>query len=84
MHKLSTTVPQSSTLAALCFLGLLGVLHEYAGGALVGGTRLRVARLVIAVAAALRYENLCIIPARKEIDAQILPALVAASCLIIA
>ena len=34
MHKLSTAVPQSSTLTALCFLGLLGVLHEYACGAL--------------------------------------------------
>ena len=28
MHKLSTAAPQSSTLTALCFLGLLGVLHE--------------------------------------------------------
>jgi hypothetical protein len=34
MHKLSTAVPQSSTLTTLCFLGLLGVLHEYACGAL--------------------------------------------------
>jgi hypothetical protein len=34
MHKLSAPVPQSSTLTALCFLGLLGVLHEYACGAL--------------------------------------------------
>ena len=34
MHKLSTAVPQSSTLTALRFLGLLGVLHEYACGAL--------------------------------------------------
>ena len=34
MHNLSTAVPQSSTLTALCFLGLLGVLHEYACGAL--------------------------------------------------
>ena len=34
MHKLSTAVLQSSTLTALCFLGLLGVLHEYACGAL--------------------------------------------------
>ena len=32
MHKLSTAVPQSSTLTPLCFLGLLGVLHEYACG----------------------------------------------------
>ena len=32
MHKLSTAVPQSSTLTVLCFLGLLGVLHEYACG----------------------------------------------------
>ena len=30
IHKLSTAVPQSSTLTALYFLGLLGVLHEYA------------------------------------------------------
>ncbi len=34
MHKLSTAVPQTSTLTAFCFLGLLGVLHEYACGAL--------------------------------------------------
>ena len=34
IHKLSTAVPQSSTLTALCFLGLLGVLQEYACGAL--------------------------------------------------
>jgi len=34
MHKLSTAVPPSSTLTALCFLGLLGVLHQYACGAL--------------------------------------------------
>ena len=34
MHKLSTAVPQSSVLTALFFLGLLGVLHEYACGAL--------------------------------------------------
>ena len=34
MHKLSTAVPQSSTLTALYCLGLLGVLHEYACGAL--------------------------------------------------
>ncbi len=33
MHKFSTAVPQSSTLTALCFLGLLGVLQEYACGA---------------------------------------------------
>ncbi len=33
MHKFSTAVPQSSTLTALRFLGLLGVLHEYACGA---------------------------------------------------
>ncbi len=34
MHKLSTAVLQSSTLTALYFLVLLGVLHEYACGAL--------------------------------------------------
>jgi hypothetical protein len=34
MHKLSTTVLQSSALTVLCFLGLFGVLHEYACGAL--------------------------------------------------
>ncbi len=34
MHKLSTTVLQSSTLTALYRLGLLGELHEYACGAL--------------------------------------------------
>ena len=34
MHKLSTAVPQSSVLTALFFLGLLGVLHEYACEAL--------------------------------------------------
>ena len=34
MHRFSTAVPQSSALTALCFLGLLGVLHEYACGAL--------------------------------------------------
>ena len=48
MHKLSTAVPQSSS-----------VLHrrrDPQAGAL--------ARLVIAAPAALRYENLCIIPAR--------------------
>ena len=33
MHRLSTAVPQSSTLTALCFLGLLSVLQEYACGA---------------------------------------------------
>ncbi len=32
MHNLSTAVPQLSALTALCFLGLLGVLHEYACG----------------------------------------------------
>jgi len=36
MHKLSTAVPQSSSVRCaptpLCFLGLLGVLHEYACG----------------------------------------------------
>ena len=46
----------------LCFLGLLGVLDEYACGAL-GGTRLRVTRLVIATPASLRDENLWIIRA---------------------
>ena len=62
MHKLSTAVPQSSTLTAFCFLGLLGVLHEYA---LRGPTRKRVplAGLVIAALAALRHENLRLIPA---------------------
>ena len=34
MHQLSTAVPQASTLTALCFLVLLGDLHEYACGAL--------------------------------------------------
>jgi len=62
MHKLSTAVPQSSTLTALCFLGLLGVLHEYACGAL-GVPAWRVTRLVILAPAALRHENLCRIPA---------------------
>ena len=47
MHKFSATVSQSSALTALCFLALLGVLHEYACGAL----------------APLRYENLCIMRA---------------------
>ncbi len=59
MHKFSTAVPQTSTLTALCFLGLLGVLHEYAPA----GPCLT--RLVIAAPAALRHENLCIFPARK-------------------
>ena len=54
MHKLSTAVPQSSTLTVLCFLGLLGVLHEY-GLRGPWGTRLRVTRLVIVAPAALRY-----------------------------
>ncbi len=63
MHRLSTAVPQSSTLTALCFLGLLGVLHEYACG-VRPAKRVPLARLVIAAPAALRYENLCIIPAR--------------------
>ncbi len=30
MHKFSAAVSQSSALTALCFLALLGVLHEYA------------------------------------------------------
>ncbi len=34
MNRLSTAVPQSSTLTVLCFLGLLGLLHEYACGVL--------------------------------------------------
>jgi len=34
MHKLSTAVAQSSALTVLCFLVLLGVLQEYACGAL--------------------------------------------------
>ncbi len=38
MHELSTAVPQSSTLTALCFLGLLGVLRVR----LRGPTRKRV------------------------------------------
>jgi hypothetical protein len=63
MHRLSTAVPQSSTLTALCFLGLLGVRKstpagpDPEAGALAG--------LVIAAPAALRNENLCITPANS-------------------
>ncbi len=70
MHKLSTAVPQSSSVLHRLRsatrkrvpLGLLGVLHEYA---LRGPTRKRVplAGLVIAALAALRHENLRLIPA---------------------
>ncbi len=62
MHKFSTAVPQSSALTALCFLGLLGVLHEYACGPDPQAGAL--ARLFIAAPAALRHENLCIVPAK--------------------
>ncbi len=68
MHTLSTAVPQSSSVrcapTALCFLGLLGVLHEYACGARPAAGAL--AGLVIVAPAALRHENLCIVPARAH------------------
>ena len=62
MHQLSPAVPQSSTLTALCFLGLLGRTRRVRLRC-PWGTRLRVARLVIAAPSALRDENLCIIRA---------------------
>ncbi len=62
MHKFSAAVSQSSALTVLCFLALLDVLHEYVCGAL-GVPAWRVARLVIAALAPLRYENLCIMRA---------------------
>ncbi len=62
MHKLSTAVPRSSTLTALSFLGLLGVLYEYACGA----PRRTWRNALIVAPAALRHENLYIIPARMD------------------
>ncbi len=61
MPKFSTAVPQSSTLTVLYFLGLLGVLQEYAEEPFV-------ARLVIAAPAALRHDNLCITRARQKVS----------------
>ena len=63
MHKFSAASPQSSVLTVLRSVGPLGVLHEYACGALpsraLSGWRLL--HFAQMKAAALRDENLCII-----------------------